>query len=1180
MRGCLGKGSVATALVFLVMILCIFTVSGRAQAGELTISSYELVSSVRVGRTTWEYTYRATATNGGARDVTSAVAVGTSAVPGMTVVNGSLSFGAVPIGAAVKSSNTFTIRVNRQYSMGQKDLNWNVTAEYAGARFIPGSDTPAASAQMGPAGGTIQATGGPLNGVKLQIPAGVLQTSGQVSLSYNNGTLTGTDNGAFSGIILSISIASGRNFEQPLIVTVPFNDDGTQIIPMPYYIDSNGHLQPLQLVKIDYVAKEFSFATYHTSLFTWFYEKLGFPSSADDRFSTSYRPGKDGFQIHNFGSIFASDGECFGMTSFSHWYFENKKGKLKPGSNKLYGNLYPEYYYEIAGQYSDGKPMRGQDLIATRAHISLLPQQHMWMRQFSVKEAPLSDEMNHFIIRQAMLRSGDNVFIGLGSKTLSQARKNCIEVCAGSAPCIDKCEPVIGHVVLAYAFNYPEGTISVYDPNYPGDNSRTIRYNSSQNRFEAYDGVYDEIVLGGYGPMSDLAEDFENILADAEAGFHGSADATIAVTSHTSGQTVGEKVVTLSGNVRSGQVLVDRIKVIVGGKYYPVNPDPNAADPVNVDPNNGSFSVAIALSEGINHLRFGTWGMKDGQRIQSYNNLIKGDFTLNYVPSDATPPTLASSLPLSGANNVPVATRTVSFTFSEPMNTSVQISTAISWQGISGGSAPTCTWAADEKILNCTFSSDLPAGTTIRWTLNQPFHEYLMDRAENPLPLTQGSFTTAAPPPGPNGLVAYYPFSGNARDESGNVNHGTPSGVTLSDDVFGKPNSAYYFDGIDDYVDIPDRKFETVTASALVKLGAANKTMLIVDGWTGRENFLLGVDARFGYPQFWAGFHHSIGNDQYHMEIHTKSTTVPQANKYYHVAMTYDDSVLKLYVNGAKEGEITTDKSYSYVSYGATPVPDIKIGTSGRFPGGFQGTIDEVRLYDRALSSAEIRQLYEDTLGGTVEPPAELTLLFEDDFNDGVINPFWQYNGWDVIEANGMISLQQNVTDHGGTLWTSPFPAASIVRVEMRHYMHSGNNYFWPGVTFGQGDDWQGVEVKWLKDSYAPDYCYAPEYYNKVMAKIRGFGYPYGNNCFSVSNLTASDYYDRWIISHITYNTETGDLTLDLNGDGTIEHHAVMPENVRRPVYQLLISGGGWWTGHYHSIDWIKIYTAPASFPQ
>jgi hypothetical protein len=51
-----------------------------------------------------------------------------------------------------------------------------------------------------------------------------------------------------------------------------------------------------------------------------------------------------------------------------------------------------------------------------------------------------------------------------------------------------------------------------------------------------------------------------------------------------------------------------------------------------------------------------------------------------------------------------------------------------------------------------------------------------------------------------NGLVAYYPFNGNANDESGNGKNGTVSGAVLTSDRFGNLISAYIFDGTNDYI--------------------------------------------------------------------------------------------------------------------------------------------------------------------------------------------------------------------------------------------------------------------------------------------------------------------------------------------------------------------------------------------
>jgi hypothetical protein len=66
------------------------------------------------------------------------------------------------------------------------------------------------------------------------------------------------------------------------------------------------------------------------------------------------------------------------------------------------------------------------------------------------------------------------------------------------------------------------------------------------------------------------------------------------------------------------------------------------------------------------------------------------------------------------------------------------------------------------------------------------------------------SFVVTEPADLSRGLVAYYPLNGNADDMSGNGNHGTVDGATLTQDRFGNQNSAYSFDGVNDYISIPE----------------------------------------------------------------------------------------------------------------------------------------------------------------------------------------------------------------------------------------------------------------------------------------------------------------------------------------------------------------------------------------
>ena len=70
------------------------------------------------------------------------------------------------------------------------------------------------------------------------------------------------------------------------------------------------------------------------------------------------------------------------------------------------------------------------------------------------------------------------------------------------------------------------------------------------------------------------------------------------------------------------------------------------------------------------------------------------------------------------------------------------------------------------------------------------------------LTLTFVSFSLFAQVPA-NGLMAWYKFNGNASDSSGNGNHGTVNGATLTSDRFGNANKAYYFNGVDNYIIVP-----------------------------------------------------------------------------------------------------------------------------------------------------------------------------------------------------------------------------------------------------------------------------------------------------------------------------------------------------------------------------------------
>lgn len=210
------------------------------------------------------------------------------------------------------------------------------------------------------------------------------------------------------------------------------------------------------------------------------------------------------------------------------------------------------------------------------------------------------------------------------------------------------------------------------------------------------------------------------------------------------------------------------------------------------------------------------------------------------------------------------------------------------------------------------------------------------------------------------GLVAYYPFNGNANDESGNGYNGIIDGATLTSDKYGQFGSngkALNFDG-DDVVRIPNlynattQPLNNVTYSLWFKpnqnYGAADFYSLIIRttdaGFTdmiGKPNFGSAANNKFQFYMFNGSL------------VLNKATTIDFiANQWYHVVATRNNTTTKIYLNAAKEGEVTyTNPSFFY--------SDLYLGGHATFNRWyFNGTLDDLRIYNRALSDAEIQAIY------------------------------------------------------------------------------------------------------------------------------------------------------------------------------------------------------------------------------
>lgn len=217
-------------------------------------------------------------------------------------------------------------------------------------------------------------------------------------------------------------------------------------------------------------------------------------------------------------------------------------------------------------------------------------------------------------------------------------------------------------------------------------------------------------------------------------------------------------------------------------------------------------------------------------------------------------------------------------------------------------------------------------------------------------------------------LVAYYPFDGNAVDESGNGNDGTVMGANLVDDRFGNPESAFSFDGFSDYIDLDDVFNDVFVPFAISvwvyknEAGYANQCILKSDNSTetGTSNYygfwLTTVDDS-ELPT--VAISYGDGGQPASDHRRTKNTSATLAlGEWNHIVIN---------VNGATDISIyfnTMDVGGTYSGTGGPMVHSDWPATIGKnnVPPNvfFNGILDDIRLYERILSSEEIEALYEE----------------------------------------------------------------------------------------------------------------------------------------------------------------------------------------------------------------------------
>ncbi|MCZ8159545.1 MAG: hypothetical protein O9275_02130, partial [Microcystis sp. LE19-196.1B] len=207
-----------------------------------------------------------------------------------------------------------------------------------------------------------------------------------------------------------------------------------------------------------------------------------------------------------------------------------------------------------------------------------------------------------------------------------------------------------------------------------------------------------------------------------------------------------------------------------------------------------------------------------------------------------------------------------------------------------------------------------------------------------------------------NGLVGWWPFNGNANDESGNGNNGTVSGAILSSDRTGKENNAYNTSS--GSIDINKTIFNNGWNSYTVSVWLNYSSLSLTGG-----NVLINTVPHGGFAIGYSYFNSNRFS-------HFKNSNIPNsnswdifsddksnvsnlsANVWYNFIVTKSENNYKYYFNGV------LDKS---VSSSITPIDlnmAIKIGAIEGNLERFKGKLDDIAIWNRALTADEISKIY------------------------------------------------------------------------------------------------------------------------------------------------------------------------------------------------------------------------------
>ena len=269
-----------------------------------------------------------------------------------------------------------------------------------------------------------------------------------------------------------------------------------------------------------------------------------------------------------------------------------------------------------------------------------------------------------------------------------------------------------------------------------------------------------------------------------------------------------------------------------------------------------------------------------------------------------------------------------------------------------------------------------------------------------------------------NGLVGWWPFNGNANDESGNGNNGSVNGTTLAFDRFGKSNSAYAFDGVSNYIDVP-------TSSTIENYpnGQTISFWFTISSYPndGKEHYIISKTSSNGqgssYFQIFLSNYTSVNTLNYRYGVSanqsSQGSNIPfaqiQLNTWYNICFTTDLTTTKTYLNGVL---FMTYNQYSSIGSNSANLSFGKPWSTSSSYNYFNGQMDDIGLWNRALDSSEISKLYTGCVLSITNEPTNQSVNINSQAqfaalaSDTTVSYQWQSNsssmGWANVPSNSV----------------------------------------------------------------------------------------------------------------------------------------------------------------------------------